>query len=365
MRIGIDARVLDRRITGTGRYLLNILKHLPSIDNKNQYFVFCNSDYDFDMNYFSIIRIKKIKIPLKIYSIFWLNIELPKLLKKYKIDILFEPNVLVPFVNLGATKVVSVIHDVIPWIYKEYYPLFYRVYLNLFIKSTINQCDKIITVSNTSKHDICRLFNVDPNKIFVAHNTISDSFIEKYEQTENNNTNDKYLLYVGAIEKRKNIGVILDVFDELQKSNINLKLLLVGRRGYGSKEFMKKIQSKSDQIQYIEYADDLLLSKLYKNAFAFIFPTNYEGFGIPPLEAMQYGIPVLVSDVEAMKEVVDEAGLCYSPSDIFSFVEGIKKLYTDKLFYLKMSDKAKQQAKYFSISDTINQIVFVFNQLKD
>ena len=366
MNIGIDARVLDRKITGTGRYLLNILKELPKHDMINKYYVFTSKELDIDPNFYRIILRKRSKLPMKLYSPIWLNFELPKLLKENKIEILFEPNVLVPLRDLKSIKIVSVVHDVIPWLYKDYYPIIFRNYLSFLFPRSLKKCSRIITVSETSKKDIVKLFKYPDEKISVAYNTAADHFNSRNNPAHLLNKfslPEKYLLYVGVIEKRKNILALVKIIDELQKRKRVLKLVIVGRTGYDSENIMPQIESRKELIKYIPFMNDEELSAIYKNAFAFVFPTLYEGFGIPPLEAMKSGVPVLASNVSAMQEVVGPGGILHDPDDIMGFTEDIIKLEDDIKLYSEMKEKAINQAQKFNIITTTKTIVEVFNSI--
>lgn len=370
MRIGIDARVLDRKITGTGRFLLNVLKELPACDPANEYFVFTSADLPVDKNFFKIITTEKSWLPTKLYAPFWLNFVLPGLVKKYKIDILLAANILLPAVNMGSTKCVSVIHDAMPKIFPEYYPFFYRKYLDFFIPPTIRKSDRVITVSELSKNEIHKHFGVPLEKIRVAYNTASESLnCRKYSDEEEIifrkklSLPDKYILYVGVVETRKNILGLLKIFDLVKSSGSNLQLVVVGKPGFGSGKIMPEFESRKDSVKYFRFLDDAELEFVYNKAFVFVFPSYYEGFGIPPLEAMKTGIPVMVSDIPALREVVGDAGMRFDPEDHLSFAENILKLETNEEFYNRMKDLSFAGSKKFRIADTAMAVVNTINEL--
>ena len=371
MRIGIDARVLDRQMTGTGRYLLNILKELPNQDNENEYFLFTNSSTKFDKEFFKIIPYKKSILPEKLFSPIWINVKIPKLVAKHRIDILFMPNVFVPRKKNDNIKYISVVHDTIYKIYKEYYPLSWRIYKSLLLPSTIKNSDLVVTVSKQSKEDLIKFENVPENKIRIVYNTATTDFkpedkseTEFSQLKEKFSLPDKYLLYVGAIEKRKNVMGAIEILDLVRKKGSELKLVLIGKPGYGSKEIMNHIDKKKEDIKYIRFLDDGDLIKMYKYAFAFLFPSHYEGFGIPPLEAMQCGIPVLASNNSALDEVVGSGGLLHAPNDFVGFANDILRLENDIEFYTQMKTKALEQSKKFDIRHVTRSLIEVFNELR-
>lgn len=367
MRIGIDARVLDRTFTGTGRYLLNILLELPNQDIKNKYVLFTASDLGVDKVFYEIVKIKNTKIPLKLYSPIWLNYELPNLIKQNRIDLLFSPNIMVPLVNLGSTKKVAVLHDVIPKVFPEYYPFFYKLYLSTFLPLSLRKTDLLVTVSEYSKRDIVKYYGISMDKIRVVYNTASKYFNDNVsegdlceEQLQELNLPSDYLLYVGAVEKRKNITCLLNTIDTLKKSNNKLDLVIVGKEGYGADMIMSEIQKRT-YIKHYSFLDDKLLRLVYYKAFAFIFPSYYEGFGIPPLEAMQTGIPVITSNTSSLVEVVGKNGLMNDPEDHNSFVKDVLSLQNNPVFYKKMQSLSLKQAEQFNIKDEVKKIIDIFN----
>ncbi len=371
MRIAIDGRVLDRKITGTGRYLQNLLLELPnSHDDKNDYTLFTNTKLNFDSEFFTIVNVKESFIPMKLYSPIWFNYELPRLLKEYNIEILLTPNIVVPLVNIGKTKIITVVHDIIPRIFPEYYPYFYKKYLSVFLPPSLEKADIIITVSEQSKEDLVNYYNVPEEKLRVVYNTSATIFNSSSSERDSKKLledrlaiNQDYLLYVGVIEKRKNVMGIIKILDIIKRSGSRLILVIVGKPGFLSKEIIEEIEKRKDIIKYFNYVDDEKLKLLYTNAFAFIFPSYYEGFGIPPLEAMQSGIPVLSSDKSALFEVVGKGGIIHDPDNHTAFANDILKLENDSDFYNNLIERGLEQAKKFDIKEMTSRLVNIINEI--
>jgi glycosyltransferase involved in cell wall biosynthesis len=369
MNIGIDARLLDGDMTGISRYLWNLIKYIPRYDKENKYFLFSFEGIDnFDKSY-KIITIKKTKLPKQLFSHYWLNFILPKLLDKNRIDIFFTPYILVPL-RKGKYKNLIVIHDSMPKLFKEYYTFYYRKYMDFILPLVIKRSDAILTVSESARQDIIKIHSVPPDKISYMHLWTDENYRSQKFNSEERisllkkfNLPDKFILYVGAIEERKNIQRILEISDILISRNIAIKFVLVGSPGYGFKGIIDKIQMRSDRIIYLKYVEENDLPTLYNLATLFLFPSHYEGFGLPPLEAMKCGLPVLSSNNSSLTEVVGEGGLMFRDNDSTAFADAIISLLSDENFYQKQKAKALTQAEKFTPQKQIIKYLDVIKKL--
>jgi glycosyltransferase involved in cell wall biosynthesis len=164
------------------------------------------------------------------------------------------------------------------------------------------------------------------------------------------------------VERRKNILGLIKILDLLVKEGSDLQLVIIGKAGHDSETILSEISKRKKTIKYLNFVSDEALAYIYTSAFAFIFPSFYEGFGIPPLEAMQSAIPVLSSNTPALVEVVGEGGLIHSPNDYTGFINDILKLERDEKFYSLMKSKALEQSKKFSLKETTKKLVGIFNE---
>ena len=366
MRIGIDARILDFGYTGIGRYLRNLLDELPKVDTENEYFLFTNSNDYINSDFYTVVNYRKNSLPRVIYSQIYSFFDLPKLLKEYKIDLLFAANFLIPHRGMKKIKSVSVIYDLLPWILKESGSFIFRVFMKVSVPFTVKRVNKIITISHHSKKDIIKLLKVPGEKIDVLYCTPAKSILQ--ERDKNNTLSEslkeqlpeKYLLYVGRIEARKNILTILKTLDLLKQKGSDLKLVLVGAKGNGFEKIQREIALRDKTVLYLTKLDDKILSAIYKKAFAFIFPSFYEGFGFTPLEAMTMGIPVFTSNTSS---VVGDAGIMHFPNDYQSFAESIMRLENDEELYDQMKAKSLVQSDKFQINEITKELVNIFNEL--
>ncbi len=367
MNIGIDARILERKISGIGRFLRLVLDELPLADDKNKYFLFSYEKLNINTAYFTNIDTVKSFLPQKIFAPLWLNFILPRYLKKNKIGLFFSVNQQIPLIKLKNIKYILVLHDVIYKVDKSFHPLVYRKYLEFFSYFSVKLSDIILTNSQFSKRDILRYYNVDENKIKVIYHSTDKGFYpmdipdeEKHKIKEMVGSPEHIVLYVGMIENRKNILGILKTADILNKKNLGIKFILVGKIGYGGESLLKEIK-KRENVVYLGHIDDLLLKKLYNISSAFLFPSFYEGFGVPPLEAMLSGLPVIAANNTALKEIINSAGLLHDANNYAAFAEDIQKLISDKEFYNDMKIRGLERAKKFSVNNTVKGLVEVFN----
>jgi glycosyltransferase involved in cell wall biosynthesis len=302
---------------------------------------------------------------------YWMNFVIPKILNDNKIDLFFSPNHLIPFHTKNNIKKVIVVHDVVHKVDKNYHSFIYNKYLDIALSKSILESNHIITISENSKQDIIKFYNVCPEKISVIYRTAEKDFqprilndtlknelMRKYELPEN------FILYVGMVENRKNILGMLKIADALQEKNSEIKMVIIGRPGHGFDELYKEILKRDRYIKYLNYVEDESLKYIYNLAYVFLFPSFYEGFGLPPLEAMQSGIPVLCSNTSSLPEVIDDGGFLFAPEDYSSYVDCILRLFQDKAFYNEAKQKALLQAKKFNKETTTKQLVEVFNNIK-
>jgi len=374
MNIGIDARVLERRMTGIGRYLIDILKAIPSnalVSNCTLFSVnkISFEELDIPESSFRQINSGNYNIPQKLFSPFWLNFVLPGLIERNKIDIFFSPNHLLPITKLKCKSIV-VIHDLHHLTHKKNHSYFYRSYLNFQLPYSIMNADIVIAISESTKGDLIKYFNVDTSKIKVIYNTVDKKFkpysltdLEYITIKKKLNLPGKYVLYLGVIENRKNILGILKTADIVYLKEPDLKFLLVGRPGYGYKSIEKEILKRKNVI-YLNYIEEKDIILIYNLAFLFLFPSFYEGFGFPPLEAMRCGIPVLCSNIQALQEVVGNSGFLRDAEDYNGFAEDIMKLSNDPTLYSEMKLRSINQSKRFSADESLTKLFKIFEDLK-
>ncbi|MFZ2153802.1 MAG: glycosyltransferase family 1 protein [Candidatus Moraniibacteriota bacterium] len=355
MRIGIDARFYGSVGKGLGRYVQKLIENLEKIDKENQYFIFLLEE---NFNEFRP-KNKNFKKVVANYRWYTLSeqINIPKLLKRYNLDLVHFPHFNVPF--FYRKKFVITIHDLIllnfPTIKgTKLNPLFYWFKFlgyKFIIGSAIRRAEKIITVSNFSKKDILKNYpKISSKKVMVAYEAcdrVSGETLRDSEEILNKYGIIKpYLLYVGNAYPHKNLEKLADAWKLIlaknQKDNLLERdpiLVLVGKRDYfydKLADYILKLKVKN--INLVGFVSDDDLGVIYKNSSAYVFPSLYEGFGLPPLEAMSWKTPVISSNHGCMREILRDGAYYFDGTNADSIAQAI-------LTVLKNDDLKKDLVK--------------------
>ncbi len=239
-----------------------------------------------------------------------------------------------------------------------------RILLKLDIRG-IKRASHIIAISQTTRKDLIRYLKIPDDRISVIYNGIDHSLFKPYEVRL---FNRPYILYVGSERPRKNLGRLFEAFAVIRKEFPELLLVKVGVTGR-TREYRQEIMRKLDSLRiaqaviFVEYVSELDLAYYYSSAALLAYPSLYEGFGFPPLEAMACGCPVVTSDTSSLPEVVGEAGIMFNPYDTDSLVEAMRKVLTDSELRDDMVRKGLEQAKKFSWEKVARETQKVYNKV--
>ncbi len=366
MRIGIDARPLSREITGIGMYVCEIIKNLNQIDTHNQYILYSNRDIHIDFELRNNWTIKVHKFPI---GNLWLNLIMPFCIKRDKIDVFWGTSHILPLFGSSCPLVLTV-HDLALLKYPvgTAYTSFIQKTL---LKPSCKKADKIIPISNSTKEDLIELLGINTEKIQVIYPGIStdlypfkDQNKSKHILLEKYKINDKFILYLGTIEPRKNIPTIIRAFKKAKENmSFDCKLVIAGGLGWKYKEVFELIEKLelSEFIIYTGYIDLSDKIHFYNACEFFVFPSIYEGFGIPLLEAMCCGKPTISTNISSMPEVVGDAGLLIDRHDDFEQLARLfHELYFDQELKRSLSAKALLQSRKFSYEGCARRTLDVF-----
>jgi len=371
MKIAIDGTIIREGITGTGFYITNLINGLLKVDRKNRYFIFGDKEnirkfVNVDQPNFKIVH-KKFRN--RVIRVLWQYIIFPFELKKLKIDVLHSPNYITPLIKLGF-KIILTIHDLTFLLFPEKYTITKRLLFSKMLPLFIKKSDKIIAVSNNTKQDILRFFKLPEDKIAVTYESYPDYYNMSIPLPESKKIVSRYgidkdyILYVGMIEPRKNIISLLKAFVELDP-DIDLDLVIVGNKGWYFKEieeYMSSISNRklNNKIIFTGYVSEPELKYFYRAAFMFVYPSLYEGFGLPPLQAMACGTPVITSNVSSLPEVVGNAGIKIDPTDLKGLGKSMMKLTKNKEFREQNIVKGLDNAKKFDLEKVGKNTIRVY-----
>ena len=334
MRICVDLTSLADNFSGIERFALSITKELIKNDDHQWILLFKNSIHK-ELNVDSE-NIQKIVIKGNNKLIFN-QLILPLQLVKIKADKYFFPAFPAPFFFFNKNAI-SAIHDLGCWDCSASNKKHMTIYFKLMYWKACLGDKKIITVSKFSKDRIHSILHKDNNEILVVYNGLSDNFrnfdyvkTDDYTAKANYKLPEKYILCLSTLEPRKNLKLLVNAYDELIRENkIDLDLVLAGRKGWMMDNFLDNIPSSTvNRIYFTGFIDDKLLPYVYKNAMLFVFPSIYEGFGIPPIESLSMGVPVFSSDAASLPEVLKDSSIYFKSNDKEDLKTKIENLVTD------------------------------------
>lgn len=347
--IVVNARFLTQPITGVQRYGIEISLQLKKLD-PNIVFVSPKNIIHHDIaKSLSAIPLGTLK------GHAWEQVDLPLFLKKNNNPLL---------VNLANTapirykNKVSTIHDIAFEKFPQNFSWKFRKFYSFLVPKIIKSSRKIFTVSEFSKKELCLLYKIDTSKIQVIPNATSTIFT----RIPNIEPQEKYILAVSSLTYQKNFTGLIDAFNLL--SDKSHRLLLVGsiNRNFAPKDLIKKIDS-NDRIKFTGRVSDAELVSLYSNATAFIHPSFYEGFGIPPLEAQACGCPVICSNAASLPEVCNDAALYFDPYNAQDMASKIDTLLTDQKTSEKLVQLGYQNIKRYSWENSATTLLTTLKDL--
>jgi len=368
LKIGIDVRELEKgKATGIGQYLLNFLRFAIKNKQEWEFILFGNQDTQINLD---APNLKKIFIP-EYLTFWWDQVQLPHHLKKEKIDLFLTPYFKAPLFD--SCKLVVIINDLIPLLAGEYQNLrrfLKRVYFKSLANAAARRADKVITISHHSKKDILDVFQVPEEKIEVIYLSVDESYrpinsnlekiISKYGISK------RFILYFGNFNPHKNVKSLIESYNNLpEKIKSEYQLVLGGRRDrhcIGLEKMVKHLKIK-EKVVFTAFISEEDLPSIYSAASLFVFPSLYEGFGLPPLEAMACGTPVIASNTTSLPEVIGEAGFLVDAKNVWELGRTILTVLQDDKLRDKLRQKGLNRVKEFSISKTSKKILNLLEQI--
>lgn len=355
MHIAIITDPIDNQKAGIHVYTKNMVKNLLKFDKKNTYTLIHKEKHNFYKDTNEII----IKGKGPIYEFYRKLFLIPKTINKLKPDIVIEPAHFGPFRIKKPTKTITIIHDLSNFIYPEFHKLKTNIVHKIFLPGIIKKTDYIITPSNTTKNDINRFFARKKN-IFTIHPSIN----EKEKTTDKRLIEKPYILFIGTIEARKNLNTLIEAYLELKKEKKLKQILLIGGKlGWKNKSTIQKLKNKN--IQHLGYISNKTKSNLLNYADCFVFPSFYEGFGIPPLEALSYGIPTITSNAGSLGEIFGNIALTHDPLDKKTLKKQIIRTLEDEKVKGFFKKNGPIFAEKFSAEKNTKELLQLINSIQN
>lgn len=366
MRIGIDARILAYRRGGISSYVSNLLTGLAALDTGSDYYVLRNwRDRDPDPsgpNFRAVTTWTPCHHRLERWA---LGAEIARL----RLDLLHSPDFIPP--AFGARRFIITVHDLNFLYYPQFLTAESRRYYNQQIEWAVHKAAHILADSEATRQDLIRLLEVAPEKVTTVLLAAEQrcrplplaevqAVLTRYELQPG------YILFVGTLEPRKNLPGLLSAYRSLLDQKLTtVPLVLVGGRGWLYEETFERVEELrlSNHVRFIHDLTTAELPALYNGAAVLAAPSFYEGFGLPALEAMACGTPVVVSDRGSLPEVVGEAGIQVDPEDLGSIAEGLASVLTGSNLAARLRESGLARAASFTWEKTASQTLSVYRSV--
>lgn len=354
MRIGINGRFLAAKRTGVQRAAYNLIRAIVSVDRANEYLLFAPED-QVDNPDWKYPNVSVIPSSLREGDTFrnhiWEQFTLPRLAQRHNVDLLHSPANLAPLLYSG--KSIVHIHDLCFVVNPQWYSFSFRTLYNFFIPRLARRAAKVITNSNNSRNDLLQFCDLAAERVSYVYWAVDELFTQELPPDEPPTGFEPlsdYILYVGSLEPRKNIGTLLEAYEELRSKNpdVRTKLVLIGGESPLFAEVRLKVKQFKEDVLFKGFVSDRLLRDYYRHARLVVYPSLYEGFGLPPLEAMASGVPVVTTMTSSIPEVVGDAALMVSPYDVGQLAETMGRVLSDPELSATLIARGKEQVRKFN-----------------
>lgn len=364
MRIGIECTPMLGNRSGVGHYTEQIVTHLAQARPEWEFTLFSNRP----LAGFTVPGASLANGYFPRSRWLWMQLKLPGAIRQAQPDLCHFPNNSAPVWHV--MPYVTTIHDASLFLYRRHHPWSRLLALRLLLPLVARQATAVITDSESARADLMRVLHLPPQKVHAIHLAVADAFQPVTDSQEQERLQKKYnlppqfILYVGAIEPRKNIHRLIQAMAQLHQMGTPAHLCLVGPNG----RLLDELQQAAAQVglagfvHYLGYVSQADLPGLYSLATVFAFPSLYEGFGLPPLEAMACGTPVLTSRQTAMEEVCGEAAWLVDPHDVSEMADGLHTLLMDANQRGMLQEKGLERVKQFTWAQTAEKTAVVYEQ---
>ena len=365
MRIGVDARPLSYQLTGIGFYLKYLLDAIQDLDNNATYYLISNRPIQFDLrnkNWFK----SEGNIKRKLLSTLWMQTWGAAVISTLNLDLFWGPRHHLPLWLSPKTKTVLTVHDIVHRRYPQSMALPNLMMERLLLSLSIRRSDAIIADSNSTSFDLQRYYGADARCIRTIYpGTPPLKAVAAQHVKPAGGLPCKYFLFVGTLDPRKNFFRIFQAFERIEPEKNNLHLVIVGGEGWKNKDFHQMITRHPlrSSIHLTGYVPRDQLALYYQNSLCLLFPSMYEGFGFPILEAMSLGTPVITANTASMPEVAQEAALLVDPFDVNALAAAMIRIMEDESLRDQLKIKGIKRAKKFSWAECAEKTLAVFESV--
>ncbi len=366
MRIGINGRFLMTKQTGVQRAAMNMVLTLLRFDRENEYILFAGQSElkQQEWNYPNVkIVMSNLRTGDTFRNVLWEQFVLPRLARQYKVDILHSPANMAPLFYKG--KSIVHVHDLCFIVNPQWYSVAFRNWYRFVIPRIVKKATRVVTNSNNSRNDLLQYCKVGLDNISLVYWAVDDFFMQKESLDPIDRPRKDYILYVGSLEPRKNIKLLVEAYGILRKKNPEIKtqLILIGGESPLFAEFSLSILEFKEDIILAGFVDEENLRNYYREAKFVVYPSLYEGFGFPPLEAMASGTPVVTSHSSSLPEVVGDAALTVDAYDARELTEAMYQLLNNPILRETLIRKGYERVKKFTWERVVRKILAIYHQV--
>jgi len=367
VRIGIDARKLHD--FGIGTYIRNLLRQLARLDRDTEFVLFSRPD---DRDWLAALgeNFRPVAETSRNYSVSE-QLRIPLAIRREGVTLFHAPHYVLP--PLVSCRSVVTIHDCIHLMFPQYLPnRLAHTYARASISLAARRATRVLTVSESSKRDILRFVDAPADKIDVIYNAYDERFgVEPGEDEvarvrERYQLHDEFVLYAGNVKPHKNLERLIEAFDLVRRRGLDhVKLVLIGDEisKYAALRRAVHQYRLHKYVRFLGYMPEETLAVMYRLAGVFVFPSLYEGFGLPPLEAMASGTPVVTSNVSSLPEVAGDAAVLVDPYDPQAIADGIHRVLTDEGLRRDLRRKGLARAHQFSWEQSARRVREIYGEV--
>ncbi len=369
MRVGIDATAVPMQRTGAGNYIVNLARTVGQVDSANEYVVFGKSMHEADLSPnggIPNVRFIRQDFASRGARLAWEQVGLPRQVRALQLDVLHSPHYTMPLRH--AARSVVTFCDMTFVLHPDLHQRVKRIFFPTMMRLSARRADRLIAISESTRDDLVRMWNVDRSKV-TAIPLAADAEFRPRSPEEIAEACGRYglrpgdyILYVGMLEPRKNVDRLVEAFGTVANGLPDVDLVIAGRRGWMYDQIFARVEALGlrDRVRFTGYVPSQDLPALYGGARLFSYPSRYEGFGLPVLEAMSCGAPVVTTSVSSMPEVAGDAAILVAPDDVAGLAAALLRVSSDAACRDDLRCRGLARAKTFSWERCARETIAVY-----